>query len=644
MSEKASVEVENLGGIERAELEFEPGLTVLSGENATNRTSFLLSLNEALGGQMGSLRSGAEEGEVSLSIGDDEYNRVLSKRGRGVSRSGNPYHNDAELVDRFVTLVERNAIRQKIEGASDIDAISQELGEYIMTPVDTAELDREKRQLQERKRELEEQLDEIEEAKKRLPQMEEKRQRLKKEIEELEEKHQEKRAEIEEIDIEREEEERAQDLMRELKEKQDEYNTLQEDLENKKELIESDREGIKQEEERLEEIEAELEELEGADEEEISNLQDRRDQVEAKKEKIASLVRVGDTFLRGAIPEELQPEDEDITSDLLSESEHELECPLCGDETQQGHVEERVDYLRELEGKYNQRSEELKSEIDELRSQQQELKSAKSKRQGIINDIDHAKERIEDRESEIEEMEDNLEEIEAEIDDLKEQVEETEELRDKNVVELHEAASDLDSQLRSKRNELESVKEQISELDGKAEDEDELKDERDDVNAKLEDVRGRVRSLERTAKDAMTSHMDELLDILGYENIERVRVDLDSPDDPTELSGFKLVVSRKSAMGGVAQEEQDITTLSESERSLIGLVFAVAGYVTHDVGSEVPFMLIDSVEQFDADRISKLLDYVTEEVGADYLVAALLPEDADAIGEKHASIPANAMA
>ncbi|MCU4744394.1 chromosome segregation protein SMC, partial [Halobacteria archaeon AArc-xg1-1] len=64
-----------------------------------------------------------------------------------------------------------------------------------------------------------------------------------------------------------------------------------------------------------------------------------------------------------------------------------------------------------------------------------------------------------------------------------------------------------------------------------------------------------------------------------------------------------------------------------------GLVFALAGYLVHDVHDVVPFMLLDSLEAIDSNRIAELVEYFEQYV--DCLVVALLPEDADALAESH---------
>ena len=68
------------------------------------------------------------------------------------------------------------------------------------------------------------------------------------------------------------------------------------------------------------------------------------------------------------------------------------------------------------------------------------------------------------------------------------------------------------------------------------------------------------------------------------------------------------------------------------------MIIALAGYLVHNVYEVVPMMLLDSLEAVDADRIADLVDYFREYTS--YLVVALLPEDANALGDGCAHVPA----
>ena len=91
----------------------------------------------------------------------------------------------------------------------------------------------------------------------------------------------------------------------------------------------------------------------------------------------------------------------------------------------------------------------------------------------------------------------------------------------------------------------------------------------------------------------------------------------------------------RTTHSGTAYEDT-IEHLSESEREVTGLVFALAGCLVHDLHETVPVMLLDSLEAVDADRIAALVDYFKEHV--DYLIVALLPEDAAALDDDYQRI------
>jgi hypothetical protein len=94
---------------------------------------------------------------------------------------------------------------------------------------------------------------------------------------------------------------------------------------------------------------------------------------------------------------------------------------------------------------------------------------------------------------------------------------------------------------------------------------------------------------------------------------------------------FDLHVVRTAPDGTTYEDTVD--HLSESEREVTGIVFALAGYLAHDVYEDVPFLLLDSLEAIDSERIAALVEYVSDD--AEYVVAALLPEDAQALDDDY---------
>jgi len=60
------------------------------------------------------------------------------------------------------------------------------------------------------------------------------------------------------------------------------------------------------------------------------------------------------------------------------------------------------------------------------------------------------------------------------------------------------------------------------------------------------------------------------------------------------------------------------------------------GYLVHDVHGTVPFMLLDSLEAIDSERLADLVEYMAEY--PTFLVVALLPEDAQALDDAYTRV------
>ena len=133
--------------------------------------------------------------------------------------------------------------------------------------------------------------------------------------------------------------------------------------------------------------------------------------------------------------------------------------------------------------------------------------------------------------------------------------------------------------------------------------------------------------------------MESILDLLDYANLDRIwieRVEREVREGRRKVTKqvFELHVIRSSESGTVYEDTVD--HLSESEREVTGLVFALAGYLAHEVYEDVPFMLLDSLEAIDSERIATLVDYLNEYTG--FLIVALLPEDADALSDEYVRV------
>lgn len=131
---RTRVEVRNVGGIDEATVTVPPGVSVLAGRNATNRTSFLQALMAGLGSDRVSLKGDPSEGSATLTVGDETYTRTLERTENGVVFGGDPYLDHPGVADLFAFLLENNEARRAVTRGDD-------LREIIMEPIDTARIE-----------------------------------------------------------------------------------------------------------------------------------------------------------------------------------------------------------------------------------------------------------------------------------------------------------------------------------------------------------------------------------------------------------------------------------------------------------------------------------------------------------------------
>jgi hypothetical protein len=141
---------------------------------------------------------------------------------------------------------------------------------------------------------------------------------------------------------------------------------------------------------------------------------------------------------------------------------------------------------------------------------------------------------------------------------------------------------------------------------------DQIDVKRGELQGELTDLRGRIERIEEQAIEAFNAHMETVLELLDYANIARIwleRRETQVREDRRTVTKtvFELHVIRSTDSG--TTYEDTIDHLSESEREVTRLVFALAGYLAHDLYESMPVVLLDSLETIDSDRIAALVDY-----------------------------------
>jgi DNA repair exonuclease SbcCD ATPase subunit len=635
LRERTDITVENIGGIESTEIAVSPGVTVLEGENATNRTSLLRAIMAGLGSDDVSIKGNADEGHVELTVNGETYHRELYRDGATVHMDGDPYLDDSTVVDLFAFLLGSNEARRAVTDTED-------LRDVIMRPVDTDQIQHEIESLLDQRRDLESELKEIDSLKNRLPGLEERRTQLQEEIEETKDELADTESELAEHDADvkesREEKEELDDRLEALREKRSQLEDARYDLETERESLkatQADKREVQSELENLAETPmGEVTELES----ELETLRERKRNRESAVTEIQNVIGFNQELLDDGdsmvTPEESS--EDNVTEELLPDDS--VICWTCGSEVPNEQIESTIERLQELsESKLGEVST-IEDEISELNDKIQTLREQQQRREEFERGLDAAERDIEDSHDAIERLSDRRDELESDIEALENEIEDLEDDDDANeeILELHKEANQLEYDIGRLEGDLEDVNAEVGDIEDRLDEEDALEAQRDGIDEEIKDLRTKIDRIEAEAVESFNDHMAAVLNILEYSNLgriwlERVEREVQEGRRKVEKSLFELHIVRQTDSG--TTYEDTIDHLSESEREVTGLIFAFAGYLAHEVYEQCPFMLLDSVEAIDADRLAELIQYVEEY--SDYLVVALLAEDAASLSDDY---------
>ena len=628
------IEVRNIGGIDKAEATLPPGVSILTGRNATNRTSFLQALMAGLGSKRCSLKGDADEGSVTLEIGDDRYTRTLTRRGESVVFGGNPYLDDPELADLFAFLLENNESRRAVARGDD-------LREIIMRPIDTDRIDAEIESSKRKREGLEAEIDRLEEIERDLPELEAKRREKQAELASTREELKSLRDQLDGLDTGVEEsrsrKQELEDTFQRVRDARSELDDLEFDLETERSTLaelEAERDELKERLAGTDDPDENLDRLAGR----VDELRRRKLALDDTVSELGSVISFNEEMLEG---EGLDVDDgvgsDDPTEALTADGE--TVCWTCGSEVDTSQIESTLARLRELRSAKLDERNDVRSEINELTDRQSEIRSKQKKLERAERRLSEVETETETTAERIDDLEEQIEAKESEITDLEAEAEEIDVEDHDEALELHREANRMELQVERLEGELDDIDKEIAEREAAIEERESLQKEREELTDRLTELRTRVDRIEEDAVEMFNDQMETVLDILEYDNLDRIWIDRRETEvregrQKVTRTRFDLHIVRSSADGTAYEDTVD--HLSESEREVTGLVFALAGYLVHDVHEVVPFVILDSLEAIDADRIARVVDYFRDH--ADYLEAALLPEDAAALPESYTYI------
>lgn len=635
--------VEGVGGIDEATVTLERGVNLLVGENATNRTSLLQAIMAGLGSDRATLKGDRSSGAVELSIDGEPVHRTIDRGKNGVTFGGDPYLADPTKAELFACLLESNPIRQTI-ARTDANR-EQRLRELLMRPVDTAAIDRQIRQLRGERDDLDERIARLETEREQLDELRARKEAIEADLAEAREELEARRAELAEANGDPEaaadDQERLEELLAEARELRDERESVRHRLETEREAIVSERE-------ELETVRAEHADLEAIGEnrredltERIGTLREQKRQVDARVSRLHRLVQFNEEMLDedGPLDGLFDDANDDLTAELLEDA-GQTTCWTCGSAVETASIEGMLDRLRTLSQEQRQQRTSIEEQLEELTEERDRLEKRQDRRSTLGDRIERLEATVAERQDTIATLEDRISQLESEIEDVEASAEAIEGDRQSRLLEVHRAVNEQAVRVDRLERERGDLANEIDRLESHVEEIDDCEAQRDQIAEQLTELRTRVERLEAEAIEAFNEHVADLLERLEYTNITRIWIERraveddgrgrppTSPAGVTETSGrFELHVVRETEDG--AAYEDTVDHLSESEREVVGLVFALAGYLVHEVYEDVPVMLLDSLEAIDAERIGTLIEYLDTFVPT--IVGALLPEDAAAL-------------
>jgi DNA repair exonuclease SbcCD ATPase subunit len=622
------VRVENVGGISRGEASLSPGVTLVSGQNASNKSSFLRALAGVLGGPAPPLKSDADGGSVRLAVGDEEHHLALSRSDDGtVVTDSRPFSAAGDRCELFVALTETNPIRQAVLAGED-------LSDLLTRPVDTESVEAEIDRLTEEKGSLDERLEELDAVENRLPGLRARRTTLEEKLADVEARLDEKRDAVERLEAEVDNDPETAQLQRTRTERSE----VRTRLAAAEEAVESLEAELDEVTSRLAETDTDEDASPDDLDAELTDLHRRKQRLTSTINALSPIVEMNAEILdEGAdIPDAMTADEVVAELDPTSQT---ITCWTCGSTVERAEIAEQVKTVERIVAEKRAQREAVTDRIETVTEQKEEIESRRAERERLLDRREDLTDELARRREKLESLRETHRELETEVERLQQQAAETSEAEAELAAE-YEAVTDLEYERGQLESDLERVTEEVERAESALSERPDVERRRERVAARLRETRARIDRIEQDLVNTFNEMMQEVLDALAYDAVERIWLErLSTAEGGVRDTEFELHVVRTT--DDDAAYDETVANLSKSERAVIGLVVALAGYLAHDVSEDVPFVVLDALDMFDADRLEALVEYFSGY--ADYVVAAVLPEDAAELADRYETVSTDAL-
>lgn len=566
------IEIENIAGIRAGQATIKPGVNTVQAENWQGKSSFIAAV-ETVMGTARPLTEGTSAGVVRMETADETFTVELERTADGVRVEGRPFLDDEydrACADLYAFMDRTNGVRAAVRQGSNLEAVLTE-------PLDLENLDERIAALQHERDQVAASLQEARAAADDLPAAKAAVTELEADLATLEDR----RADLDQSG-DTEDDEDVREALSDARAERDRVEARITRLEESLERAES----------RLAERREELESLAATDDEGVA------DELTAEREALATVeqdIELLQSIYAGA--RGLLDEDR---FDRLVEVEHgvmgdTVRCLLCGSDVDRDAYAEHLDGIGERIAALRAEAETHRERVGALEETQDSIEERRRRRTDLEDEIVSLEETVGERRESLAGACERHDELDTRLTDLADTVET-----------IDSELTDVESEIKYVEAELDDARAERESLADLAANQDRLEREREALADEIESLRTRKDRMKRRAREAFDESMAELLDRFDT-GFETARL----------TSSFDLVVARDG-------REASLDALSEGELELIGLVAALAGHRTFEVGETVPVMLLDDLGGLSDDSLHTVVAMFREHV--DRLVLTAYPE------------------
>jgi len=572
--------IQNIAGIRNGRAALEPGLNVVQASNWQGKSSFLASIQTAMG-TVTALTDGADTGSVTVETDSGTVEVSLSRQGENVVTSGSPFlttEGDRAYANLFAFLGEDNPVRTAVRRGENLEDV-------LTRPLDFENIDEQIAQRRRERESIETELEAAERARERLPPLQERVTSLESDLEDLRDTK---------ADLEDGAEKRGE--LAEVRERLGDMRAERDQLRSRVEQLTSN----------LERVNATIEEKQDAladlDVPETDHYEARIEEAQADLEDVQSRIDVlTDVYNANSriLDEELVDLVSDVDRGLMDDT---VACWVCGEEHDRSSFESRLAAIDDVVQELRAERATLRDEVEDLRSEREEHERIREREANLESEVADLQQRRDDYEAELASSRDRLSDLEDDVKDLEDRLSDLED----DVDETESRITEVESEIKYTEAELEDARSELAEAEAEAERVEELIERREEITDSITDLRTRKDRLKQDTRERFDDAMAEILPVFepGFEHARLT-------------AGFDLVIARDG-------REVPVDVLSEGEVELLGFVAAAAGHEAFGVSEHVPVILLDELGGLATEHLHHLVTYFREKSA--YVVTTAYPE------------------